>query len=97
MKLIITILPDDHTEPVSKALTAGDFRVTQIASTGGFLRKGASTLLIGVDDEKVAGAVEIIKSNSHPEREHQESASGSNHEIGKTTIFVLNVSQFIQI
>ncbi|MHC1785164.1 MAG: cyclic-di-AMP receptor [Anaerolineaceae bacterium] len=96
MKLIITILPDDHTEPVSKALTAGDLRVTQIASTGGFLRKGASTLLIGVEDGQVERAIEIIKVNSHLAKEKAENAA-SNHETGKTTIFVLNVSQFIQI
>jgi uncharacterized protein YaaQ len=97
MKLIITILPDDHTEPVSRALTAGDFRVTQIATTGGFLHKGSSTLLIGVDDEKVTAAVDLIKANSHSEHPASESTAASGHENGKTTIYVLNVSQFIQI
>lgn len=97
MKLIITILPDDQSDPVSKALTACEFRVTQIASTGGFLRKGASTLLVGVDDEKVGQAIEIIKTNAHLEKEKAVSSGNISHEIGKTTIFVINVSQFIQI
>lgn len=96
MKLIITILPDDHTEPVSRALTDGDFRVTQIASTGGFLRKGASTLLIGVDDNQVESAMEIIKASTRILKDKAVSA-GASQETGKTTIFVLNVSQFIQI
>ena len=45
-KLIIAIIRDDDNENVSARLTAEDFRVTQIASTGGFLRSGRSTLLI---------------------------------------------------
>ncbi len=40
MKLIITIIPDSVTDSVSLALTSQKFRVTQIASTGGFLKKG---------------------------------------------------------
>jgi uncharacterized protein YaaQ len=98
MKLIITILPDEHTEAVSRALTSNNLRVTQIASTGGFLRKGASTLLIGLDDEKVDLAIDLIKKNSHNLNENPESSPSSGHEGGKTTtIFVINVSQFIQI
>jgi uncharacterized protein YaaQ len=96
MKLIITILPDDHTEPVSRALTDGDLRVTQIASTGGFLRKGATTLLIGVDDNQVERAMDILKTSTHMIKEKAANA-GPGQEAGKTTIFVLNVSQFIQI
>lgn len=98
MKLIITILPDDNTEAVSRALTSNNLRVTQIASTGGFLRKGASTLLIGLDDEKVDIAIDLIKKNSRNHNENSDSSQSSNHEGGKsTTIFVINVSQFIQI
>jgi len=53
-KLIIAIIRDDDNERVSARLTAEDFRVTQIASTGGFLRSGRSTLLIGVEEARVS-------------------------------------------
>ena len=42
MKLIIAIIPDTVTDDSSLALTGQDYRVTQIASTGGFLRRGNS-------------------------------------------------------
>ena len=58
MKLIITIIPDSDCDSVSLALTERKFRVTQIASTGGFLRKGNATLLVGVEDEQLEEAVE---------------------------------------
>ncbi|MHB8089058.1 MAG: cyclic-di-AMP receptor, partial [Anaerolineaceae bacterium] len=44
MKMIITIIKDNDTDALTKALTSDGFRVTTIASTGGFLRSGVSTL-----------------------------------------------------
>ena len=43
-RLVIAILRDAGGEEVLKALLDANFRVTQIASTGGFLRRGNSTL-----------------------------------------------------
>ena len=60
-KLIIAIIRDDDNERVSAKLTAEDFRVTQIASTGGFLRSGRSTLLIGVEHDRVPRALELLR------------------------------------
>lgn len=88
MKLIITILRDSDNEPVSQALVAGGFRVTRIASTGGFLRRGSSTLLIGVADDKVEDAIEVIRNSSSPSVE-----PGAK----KATLFVINVENFVQV
>ncbi len=84
MKLIITIIPDSVTDSVSLALTSQKFRVTQIASTGGFLRKGNSTLLIGVDDEQVEEALTILRENSK-----------STTDTNKGVVFVIKVDKFI--
>ena len=61
MKLIISIIQDQESDPVSKALTSMGFRVTLIGSTGGFLKRGSSTLLIGVEDDQVEQALQIIR------------------------------------
>ena len=45
MKMIIAIVNDEDSEQVTHALTHNEFRVTTIASTGGFLRRGLTTLL----------------------------------------------------
>ncbi len=88
MKLIIAILKDEDNDTVSKALTEKSFRVTFIASTGGFLRSGRSTLLIGLEDEEVETALEIIRNNcKSPEKSDQKRA----------TIFVLKIDQFKQL
>jgi uncharacterized protein YaaQ len=85
MKLIIAIIRDNDNDAISHALTSNDLRVTQIASTGGFLRRGHSTLLIGVEDEQVDQALKLIRENSK---------SGENEE-KRGVIFVLKVDQFI--
>lgn len=88
MKLIIAILRDEDSERVSQALLIAEFRVTQIASTGGFLRRGSTTLMIGVEDEKLDKAIEIIKDNASPSDEDTQR---------KATLFVLNVVSFVKI
>jgi uncharacterized protein YaaQ len=87
-RLVIAILRDTDGEAVLKALLDANFRVTQIASTGGFLRRGNSTLLIGVEKERVETAVQLI-------REH--SAPAIDPGLKRATVFVLKVDQFEQI
>jgi uncharacterized protein YaaQ len=88
MKLILTIISDHDNEPVSQALIGKGFRVTRIASTGGFFRRGSSTLMIGVNDEKVAEAMQLIRDSVSPASEPSQP---------RATFFVLNVDNFTQI
>ncbi|MFA5788103.1 MAG: cyclic-di-AMP receptor, partial [Actinomycetota bacterium] len=75
MKMIIAILRDVDSDPVTQALTAGKFRVTRIASTGGLLRRGVTTLLVGVDDGKVEAAIQVLKENCSPAAEGEKRAT----------------------
>jgi uncharacterized protein YaaQ len=88
MKMIVAIIRDSDNDPVTEALIKADFRVTRIASTGGFLRHGMSTLMIGVEDEKVEEAIEIIRDSTQPEVEPG---------IKRATLFVLPVNKFTQL
>lgn len=85
MKMIIVIVQDHDADALTQALTAGAYRVTRIASTGGFLRSGVATLLLGVKDERVDSAVQLI---------HE--ILGSSDE-KKATLFVVPVQRFEQI
>jgi len=86
MKMIIAIVRDRDADPVSHALTSKDFRVTLTASTGGFLRRGNSSLFLGLEDDKVDEALQIIRSNLEPPDDPTQK---------RATIFVMNVNQFI--
>jgi uncharacterized protein YaaQ len=61
MKLILAIVRDSDDRPVIDKLIANNFRVTRVASTGGFLRRGNATLLIGVEPDKVQPVLDLIR------------------------------------
>lgn len=68
MKLIIAVIRDNDNEQVCQSLTKQGYGITRVASTGGFLRKGSTTLMICLDDNKVAEAIQTIReSTSSPE------------------------------
>jgi len=88
MKMIISILRDVDHDPVSRALTNAGYRVTMIASTGGFLRRGSTTLLIGLEDQEVEPALQVI-------RKHCTSTADPGQK--RATIFVLPVDHAAHI
>ncbi len=88
MRLIVAILHDTDGESALQALTKAGFGVTRIASTGGFLRRGNSTLLIGVKAEQVPAAMQIL-------REH--CAPPVDPGLKRATVFVLKVDRFEQV
>lgn len=88
MKMIIAILRDNDNDPVSHALIDAGLRVTRVASTGGFLRRGSSTLMIGLEDEKVDQAIQLIRDHCEPPDEPG---------MKRATLFVLKVEHYTQI
>lgn len=66
MKLVVAIIQERDDRKVSESLGHKGFFSTKIASTGGFLRDGNETLLIGVEDDRVDEVLEIIRENSEP-------------------------------
>lgn len=85
MKLMLAILRDPHHNVIKNALLSAGFRVTLVASTSGWLKKGMTTLLIGVDDPQVDQAIDVIRKNCPPLEE-----AGSHN----ATIFVLKTVGF---
>ncbi|GAK04845.1 nitrogen regulatory protein P-II GLNB family [Geomicrobium sp. JCM 19037] len=63
MKLIVSVVQDKDSNRLSTALVENDYRATKLASTGGFLKAGNTTFLIGVEDDLVADVLDIIKEN----------------------------------
>ena len=88
MKLMIAIVNDADYDKVAHQLTEEQYRVTYIASTGGLFRRGSTTLLIGLEEEKIDRAVEIIKENS---------TSTEGPGTHKAAIFVLNTKEYIRL
>lgn len=87
MKMVILIVKDADADTITQALTSAEYRVTRVASTGGFLRKGVVTLLLGVRDERVESALELIRTKLTP------LSSGEK----RVTLFVVPVERFEQV
>lgn len=106
MKLIIAIVSNDDNAAVTGALTENGFSVTRLSTTGGFLRAGNTTLLVGTEDSKVDEAIELIKSESKKRTEivpaaatfdaHHYAAYPVEVQVGGATIFVVDVDKFIK-
>lgn len=86
MKMIIAIVKDIDADRVSTELTTANYRVTTIASTSGFLRRGLNTMLCGVEDDQVTKALEVIRGSFPP---------AENPDEKRCSIFVLNVGEYI--
>jgi uncharacterized protein YaaQ len=61
MKLILAIVQDEDAQKLTSTLMNDGFSVTKLATTGGFLRAGNTTFLIGVEQERIDLALSLIE------------------------------------
>jgi uncharacterized protein YaaQ len=87
MKLMIVIVRDTDDENVIQTLVKNNYRVTRMASTGGFLRRGNVTLLIGVESDRVEAVFDLLRQTCRP--------AEPNHH--RATVFVVDMPYFEQI
>jgi uncharacterized protein YaaQ len=64
MKLVVAIVQNEDADDLIDALTAAHYGATRLASTGGFLRQGNTTIIVGVPDEAVDNVLNIISNRS---------------------------------
>ncbi len=106
MKSVIAIVQSDDAGALTDALREKNFPSTLISSTGGFLREGNATLLIGVEDNQVDAVIQVIQDNCNtrtqfvnpmpPVMEPGELYMPQPVEVqvGGAVVFVLNVERF---
>lgn len=108
MKLIIAIVQDQDTASLVDDLTENEFRVTKLSSTGGFLKSGNTTLLIGIEEDRVKDVIKVIEDNCKTREITTSllsvSMPGDTYmpyplevKIGGATLFILDVDQFVKI
>lgn len=109
MKLIIAVVQDDDASDLVDVLTEDNFRVTKLATTGGFLKSGNTTLMVGVEEERLNSAVNLIERICKTRKQVVTTPSpiaGATGvyvpypmevEVGGATIFVVDVDNFIKI
>lgn len=107
MKLIIAIVNHDDANAVTRALTQSGFSSTKLSTTGGFLMAGNTTVLIGVDEEKVQTVIDIIHEHSHSRKQMIPTTTEMSYgyypsmpvevTVGGATLFVVDVERFERV
>jgi uncharacterized protein YaaQ len=106
MKLLISVVNRDDLYGLTEALVRGGYDATVVSTTGGFLREGNATLVIGVADEGVDEVLGLINDtcrartryvNPFPlgaESEEAYAFAPVEVEVGGAVVFIAAVSQF---
>ncbi|WP_293911802.1 cyclic-di-AMP receptor [Deinococcus sp.] len=109
MKLVLAIVQDADTPGLMRSLSDQGYEVTKLASTGGFLREGNTTLMIGVADERLPHLKTLIGQNcrsrsrlvtpSVPMGEQGEGLVSDPVEVpvGGAVMFVMDVAEFVRV
>lgn len=108
MKLMFAIVHDDDCQRLTEELNHNDFSVTKLCSTGGFLKSGNTTMLIGVEEDMVDTVVGIIDKNSKARKQGVKPANpggmgkmvipaGKEITIGGATLFITDVERFEKV
>ncbi len=109
MKLVIAIVHDEDAHELLEQLNINSFKVTKLASTGGFLKSGNTTLLIGTKAELVDDVLKIVKDtcNTRTEVTSANTVVGSSAgsymamplevTVGGATVFVVDVENYMKV
>ncbi|MFC4453185.1 cyclic-di-AMP receptor [Deinococcus sonorensis] len=109
MKLVLAVIQDADAATLMRALSENAFEVTKLASTGGFLREGNTTLMIGVQNERMDALKRLVSQTcrsrtrlvtpSVPMGEQGEGLVAEPVEVpvGGAVMFVLGVDEFVRV
>ena len=106
MKLIVSIVNSDDADRLVNTLNKAGYRATTISTTGGFLRQGNATILVGTEDENVTKVLQLVKDNCNTRTQYVNPLPpvmepGEMYiptpvevQVGGATVFVLEVTDF---
>jgi uncharacterized protein YaaQ len=106
MKLVVSIVHSDDAGGLVNALTEKGYRATTISTTGGFLREGNATILVGTEADKVEEVLDLIRQNCQARTRYINPLPpvmepGELYmpypvevEVGGATVFILGVERF---
>ena len=110
MKLMIAIVQDEDAGRLVNELMDEGFGATKLATTGGFLKSGNTTLLIGADESRVEEAISVIESVCKCRKQLTTTHTSVSEvggggfspapievTVGGATLFVLSVDQFLKV
>jgi len=108
VQLVVAVVQDRDAHGLLKSLSNRGFGATRLASTGGFLREGNTTVMIGVEDARTDQVLSIIQETCHPRQQVLATMSMMPQgempypvmpvevTVGGATVFVLHVDRMVR-
>ena len=108
MKLIVAIVNKDDSGKLTSNLNKAGFMSTKLSTTGGFLKAGNTTFLIGVEEERLEECLDVMR-ECCSKRTQMISTGAGNHmdqfftslpveiTVGGATVFVVDIDKFIKM
>lgn len=104
MKLVVAVVNNDDAPMVNSSLTKAGFQATKLATTGGFLRAGNTTFMIGVQDDQVERLMTLLRRQCSSRTQMMPTSLSEEGPlyasapvevaVGGATVFVLDVDRF---
>ena len=103
---VLAIVHNEDAANLVDALLEREYRATRLQSSGGFLKQGNATILVGVEDDEVDAVLELISANCHSRKQFVNPMPpimepGEFYmpypvevEVGGATVFVMPVERF---
>ena len=108
MKLLLAIVQDKDSARLSNEFVDAGVRATKLSTTGGFLKSGNTTFIVGIEDERIQEVLDIIRETCQAREQFMTlpislDVSMDTHmpypievQVGGATVFVMPVEQFHQ-
>ncbi len=107
MKLVFIIVQDDDTQKLLKELVKNNFMVTKLSSSGGFLKRGSTTVFLGVKDDELDKLKDVVESTCKFRKEMVpsipvvsqgilSSSRAVEVNVGGAVMFVVNLEELIK-
>lgn len=108
MKLIMAIVQNKDSNRLANEFIDANIRATKLSSTGGFLKSGNSTFMIGIEEERIDEVLTLIKKVCRSRKQYVTTPMSLDIslegqipypvevEVGGATVFVLPIEGFHQ-
>ncbi|MHB0857238.1 MAG: cyclic-di-AMP receptor [Anaerolineae bacterium] len=108
-KLVVSIVHTDDADQLTSALRDAGFSSTKISTTGGFLREGNATILVGTEEENIPRVLEIVRRNCHTRTQYVNPLppvmepgelympNPVEVQVGGAVVFVLEVERLVRL
>lgn len=97
MKMVMLVVSDEDADRVVDALVEQGYHITRLASTGGFLRRGNSLLLCGVEPDRVEPLLEIVRANTEEHVLPRLSDRAEEVRVSRAVVFVCALERFARL